>query len=871
MNTQLIYCSKGKASVSNDRDGTFFNDVGSGVVVEEGDEISVEQVCINSIGIGADVIEVPNKIQGYPYSTSSMVFKSWYYINQNFRYMLTLPASNFTAATDIVTVNTQEDYGYASDTYTWPALPVSNYQSNNGHMGNTGCRRFYIGAWWSNPKEMRSGSMFPQKAYGGVRTYPTQEGHCFSCLEANIRFDVDQGYDSPSNIAEKITVDMHAANASVQFGRNNFTQINSRFMGNFQSSIPQLAVLDADTCNCSIKALPGQLLDPTTFNMYGALFGTDNPFYLIYGSRLLSKYINDGGSGPKNNSLINVLAPAPGAAHDNDIYAIFDLPFSAGPPVVTQVPNNFLMVTNLPYNESSLKLLHKFMKTQKVFENQSDPYTTNDLESPETKTSYYMPFNWGRQKNNNASTVVALQSPLLTAAFPSAYPTTLKAAVFFDESRLNDPVFPDDFFNEDCSLDDGALITYEGVQYTAINLARKLDIMIRCVNTGGQGNGELVVAFCMLENFINNVRCYGGDYCLVDLGMQNPFCLQTIVANPLVVDGGSDTVITDYAGILQVGAPNMNMTFDTVRNRFGISNMSWPRFLDNGTSSTANPSAGQKAITTNYNQFTIPQFQNPSIATLPYTYYSQSGVGIYTLAVIDENGEEIDIDQFDDDDIEAKFNNSILQRMGFTFRQLANWFGTNPNWWFIQKNYETVKPVFDAMAFPYPLTNNLRFDTALNLGLSVNNHNLPMFDLNTQREYLNINIEAEHDTAFAVNLPIKLVTPFYLIKSDIFEGDVAFHSENGGATESIMIAVNKAYTSGDYAYSFGTQYTFKATKSFVITGIKTAILKPDLTPAEIDSGTAVMYKITKPVKFFELLEEEQKQLSNKKVRNVNAN
>ena len=70
-----------------------------------------------------------------------------------------------------------------------------------------------------------------------------------------------------------------------------------------------------------------------------------------------------------------------------------------------------------------------------------------------------------------------------------------------------------------------------------------------------------------------------------------------------------------------------------------------------------------------------------------------------------------------------------------------------------------------------------------------------------------------------------------------------------------MICTNKAYTSGDYAYSFGTQYSFKATKSFVISGIKTAILRPDLTPAEIDDGTAVIYKVVSPVKFFQEQEE----------------
>lgn len=864
MNTQLIYCSKEKASISNDRDGTFFNEIGNGIVVNEGDEISVEQVCINSIGIGADVIEVPQKIQNYPYSTSGMVFNCFYYINHNLRYMCPAPPNNMTQATDIVTTITAEDYGYISDTYTYPALPVTNLESNNGYCGEAGGRRFYVGTWFSNPNEMKSGSMYPLKAYGGVRVYPTQEGHCFSCLEGNIRFDVDVGYDSPSNIAEKITVDLHSANASVQFGRNNITQIDSKIFGNYQNTIPQLAVLDEDCCNVSINGLAGLYTTaPTSYNFYGAMFATDNPFYLIYGSRLLSKYINDGGSGPKNNELVQVLG-AGGVAHDNDIYNVFDLPFTAGPPITTVIPDGYILVTNLPYNEPTLKLLHKFMKTQKIFTEGSTTLNTDDLESEGIKRTYYFPLSIGRQKNNDANIQTALQSPLTDPATqPSQLLYNLKARVFYDETQLGGYTLPADFIAEGCTIADSALITYEGVEYTALNLAKKLDIMIRCVDTGGQGNGELNIAFSMFASSTLDHKGYNGDYCLIDLGLQNPFCMQNVLVNPDLIAGGSATSAGDYARILQVGAPNMNMTFDSVRNRFGIGNMSWPRYLDNTGVTSANPSAGQQAITTNYNAFPIPQFQNGSIATLPYTYYSQSGVGIVTLSVIDDNGEEVLIDQFDADDIKAKFNNSILQRMGFTFRQLANWYGTNPNWWFVQKNYETVKPVTNANAFPYPLTNNLRFDTALNIGLSVNNSNLPMFNLSTQREYFNINIQAQHDTCFAVNLPIKLVTPFYLVKSDIFEGDVAFNSENGGATESIMICTNKAYTSGDYAYSFGTQYSFKASKSFVITGIKTAILKPDLTPADIDSGTAVIYKVVKPVKFFELLEEEQQELAQK--------
>ena len=81
-----------------------------------------------------------------------------------------------------------------------------------------------------------------------------------------------------------------------------------------------------------------------------------------------------------------------------------------------------------------------------------------------------------------------------------------------------------------------------------------------------------------------------------------------------------------------------------------------------------------------------------------------------------------------------------------------------------------------------------------------------------------------------------------------------------------MIICNKAYTNLDYGYSFGTQYSFKATKSFVISGIKTSILKPDLTPADIDKGTAVIYKVVSPIKYFEK-QAEAEQLQNKKLSN----
>jgi len=135
-----------------------------------------------------------------------------------------------------------------------------------------------------------------------------------------------------------------------------------------------------------------------------------------------------------------------------------------------------------------------------------------------------------------------------------------------------------------------------------------------------------------------------------------------------------------------------------------------------------------------------------------------------------------------------------------------------------------------------------------------------MFDTTGEREYLNINIQAESDIAFATNLPQKLVFPYWLIKSDLIDG-VEFNSGNGGKKQNVMAICNRAYLSGDFAFSFATDYAFKATKEFVLSSINTAILNPDLTPADIDPKTAVIYKIVSPIPFFQEQEEAEQQLA----------
>jgi hypothetical protein len=55
--------------------------------------------------------------------------------------------------------------------------------------------------------------------------------------------------------------------------------------------------------------------------------------------------------------------------------------------------------------------------------------------------------------------------------------------------------------------------------------------------------------------------------------------------------------------------------------------------------------------------------------------------------------------------------------------------------------------------------------------------------------------------------------------------------------------VIRAYGSGDFVFSFATDYKFIATKSFVLSHIKCNILTSELLPADIEDNTTIIFKV----------------------------
>ena len=311
-----------------------------------------------------------------------------------------------------------------------------------------------------------------------------------------------------------------------------------------------------------------------------------------------------------------------------------------------------------------------------------------------------------------------------------------------------------------------------------------------------------------------------------------------------------------YVNSIQIGTPNSSLQFDSGRGRFNFQELHWERFIGNSVDPTKPANAGADVVVNIFNKEII-FFDNLVVLEQAKTIdlvCANSGIGLIDVGLTLKNGNENQIQflsEFREINQPEFWSESLLSRLGFDYKALFNPYGL-PDAWFLTRTYQSTSKTKLVQYFPYPLTTNSVLDTSLALDYDQNAAvtPLPMFNLSSQRGRWDMNASTGTSSIFATNLPQKLVYPFWLIYSDII-GGITFHSSQNGAESNIIAICNRSYVSGDFAYSFATDYVFTATKEFVITGITSQVLNPDLTPATINDRTTIIYKIQKPIKMFQ--------------------
>jgi hypothetical protein len=838
MNTQLIYVDKESAEVSNSSDGSFTNAISEGVIVKQGDAISLEGIAINSISVGSEVIEIPETVKNYPYKTNGMKMNCWFYIHHNYQFTVSFPLA--IKKEEIYTTLTDANYGYYKSTDFDGASTFFNLSTLRTQLEddfkNAG-KRYYVGCFnhAGTPNAPAGASTITDPVL-------TPNYARFEFLTTDIEFQVDTGYDTPTNIANKITADFHSGTPSPQYPNLEFLNAEAYYEkpisfsgGGLPYDLYNLSVSNQNGAVNTTYAFPRPFNNPdanlNSVSLYQTLLGVQNPYYYYWGSRLLSS-----AQQPKHNAFgtsgifINPL-------HSWNIVSYNTLPNNG---TDTDYNDGFVVCSNLPYDESTLGKLREFIHSQKQL-----PINTGNTESVRTTDKEFYRWNllYGRcnplgRTNDGTGLDSPYIGPLSAETFFSHYASAFYNEAKFNSQYINEPEF---------TLLPNYIINYKGVDYTAKNLAKILDIMIVPVDTGVNGNNEINVGFILNRTQIGGEIYLRGNNILVDFSPTRKEANCVMLVNPNVRSGGSTANIDDYSKVISLGTPDMNMLFDETRGRFAFNNMSWANYIGSGDSDTAVATADQEVITANAQNVIDPQLFSYRDATnndIPnaFTKYAQSGVGIHSLSVINPDGTSVIIDKNSSVDIKSKYQNSLLSRMGFDYYQIIDDYGI-PSVIFDNRTYQTKIIREYPTYFPFPFTTNAEFDTAINESLSVNNNSLPLFDLQLSRNITNVNIASSSAKAYANRAPKKLAFPYWLVKTDIIDG---INYTADGKPQNILGVCNRSYTSGDFAFSFNTDYNIIATHDFVLTGIKTSILNPDLTPATIDSATAVIYKIVSP-------------------------
>ncbi len=197
---------------------------------------------------------------------------------------------------------------------------------------------------------------------------------------------------------------------------------------------------------------------------------------------------------------------------------------------------------------------------------------------------------------------------------------------------------------------------------------------------------------------------------------------------------------------------------------------------------------------------------------------------------------------------EDTFYNSLLYKLGFSFKQFFPDFGESYNWFdpAIQGKNDSINR--------YKSTKPLSTNAALTISDSANlaiqdNSNVRQYDKSAkdvptyQLGFAGMTaVSLDGTTSQAIiasNLPIKMDDAFYQIYSDIVPTN--YKSQNQDL--NIISTCMKNYIEGDYIYAFSSSYSTTVEFPAKISEITTEIRLPNGNLAPIDQKSSVIYKV----------------------------
>ena len=333
------------------------------------------------------------------------------------------------------------------------------------------------------------------------------------------------------------------------------------------------------------------------------------------------------------------------------------------------------------------------------------------------------------------------------------------------------------------------------------------------------------------------------------------------------------TAPQDYMPYCYIGADNPLIKFDPDFSRFSIESLHTATRTGNGIfqliEATRNTEFAQTNILMQSTECMISGidnlgapvdflrveqaiFPNPSIS-------SQAGIGIIGLRIPTvsqiENGYLVSTNKGSYDLIPIyvnrpnQFNGCLLSKMGFELEQIVSTWGLQQNEF---NKYNATKfvgypngVISKTNNMVYPLTTNAFISSSLMLSTTTNIAQYPMENLagiRPNQEETN----GDSDKIIALNLPSKLDYSYLVVYSDIVPNVKYYGGANGEQTIPALTYISRNYSTGDFFYSFSTDWSTVIDKSYVLSHFTVSIRLPNGKPAPVSDNSSIIFKVVKP-------------------------
>jgi hypothetical protein len=249
---------------------------------------------------------------------------------------------------------------------------------------------------------------------------------------------------------------------------------------------------------------------------------------------------------------------------------------------------------------------------------------------------------------------------------------------------------------------------------------------------------------------------------------------------------------------------------------------------------------------------------------------AQSGVAVLRMSIPYNTGLPVEQEALlaMTQDATLYYTGTLFDKMGFDREQILPTWGRPQNQ-FNRSNYNRylgfgsridIRNKYENMVMPF--TTNAYISAAEMIALSRLNGiirvTLPALELAfedapaenlggptvTSKGNLQATTNASSDQLIASRLPKKLSYPYLVVHSDIVP-NTSYYGGPEALPTTAMAYVMRNYTQGDFLYGEAQGWSYTADQAYTISEVTTSIRLPNGRPAPLNSGSAVIYTVTK--------------------------